>query len=384
MTTFVRTADPDGALPAPLTPDERRRYARQLSLPSVGTTGQERLKRARVLLIGAGGLGSPAALYLAAAGVGTIGLVEHDVVDVSNLHRQLLYDTRDVGRSKLDAAGERLAAVNPEVRVERHDTWLTASNALALIDGYDVVVDGTDNFPTRYLVNDACVLTGTPNVHGSVFQFDGQASVFATADGPCYRCLYPEPPPPHMVPNCAEGGVLGVLPGMVGMIQAIEALKLLLNLGDTLAGRLLMVEALSMRFRSIPIQRDPQCPACGTRTLTTLIDYEAFCGVPGPTVSSREVPEIAPSELRRRLEGGDDMTIIDVREPHETARSHIASATLIPLGALDAAMNSLTGDRELVVVCQSGKRSAEAARRLLAHGFARVRSLAGGMTAWEG
>ncbi len=373
------------SVPAALNAQERRRYGRHLSLPQVGSEGQLRLKLARVLIVGAGGLGAPTALYLAAAGVGTIGLVDNDVVDASNLQRQLLYGTSDVGRRKLDAARDRLHELNPNVHVKLHADWLTSSNAMALVPAYDVVIDGADNFATRYLVNDACVLSGIPNVHGSVFQFDGQASVFATADGPCYRCLYPEPPPPGMVPNCAEGGVLGVLPGLVGTIQATETLKLLLGIGETLAGRLLMIDALSMQFTSVRISRDPACPACGTRTLTQLIDYDEFCGVPGPgsEVLHDPVPEIEPVQLRERLVRGDDFDLLDVREPHEAAVSHIPGSRLIPLATLGNATHTLDRERELVLLCHSGKRSAEAVQQLRAAGFSRVASLAGGMVRWH-
>ncbi|WP_411282132.1 molybdopterin-synthase adenylyltransferase MoeB [Gemmatimonas sp.] len=356
-----------------------------MALPGVGLEGQQRLKAARVLIVGAGGLGSPTALYLAAAGVGTIGLVDHDVVDVTNLQRQLLHGTRDVGRAKLDSARDRLLDVNPHVQLELHAVWLTSANALDLVGRYDVIIDGTDNFNTRYLVNDACVLLRKPNVHGSVFQFDGQASVFATEHGPCYRCLYPEPPPPGMVQNCAEGGVLGVLPGLIGTIQATETIKIILKVGETLAGRLLMIDALAMQFQSVTITRDPNCPACGTRTLTQLIDYDEFCGVAGPaSVATFEaVPEMTPALLAARRARGDDFDLIDVREPHEALRSRIEWSRLIPLGTLASAMASLDPARELVVICRSGTRSADAVRRLQAAGFPRAASVAGGMLRWR-
>ncbi len=367
-----------------LSPAELRRYDRHLSLPGVGLAGQQRLKSARVLIVGAGGLGSPSALYLAAAGVGTLGIVDHDLVDASNLQRQLLHGTRDVGRAKLESARDRLHDVNPHVVVELHDTWLTSQNALEIMRQYDIVLDGTDNFATRYLINDACVLLGTPNVHGAIFRFDGQASVFATDMGPCYRCLYPEPPPPGMVPNCAEGGVLGVLPGLIGTIQAVEAIKLIVGLGETLAGRLLMVDTLSMQFRTVQLERDPDCPACGTRTISRLIDYDEFCGTPAPgAVRADDVREIAPTELAARLARGDHLEVIDVREPHETATSSIPGARLIPLGTLAEAMTSLDRTRDLVLICRSGKRSADAARQLLAAGFTRVESVSGGMLRWS-
>lgn len=370
------------ALPT-LSAPERVRYGRHLTLPSVGVQGQQKLKAARVLIVGAGGLGSPTALYLAAAGVGTIGLVDNDVVDVTNLQRQVLYDTRDVGRSKLDAARDRLTELNPHIRIETHATWLTSANALDILREYDIVIDGTDNFATRYLVNDACVLLGKPNVHGSIFQFDGQASVFATADGPCYRCLYPEPPPAGMVPNCAEGGVLGVLPGLIGTIQAVETLKLILGLGDSLAGRLLMIDTLSMEFRSVHITRDPTCPMCGVRTITQLIDYDQFCGTPSLASASTAVQEITPTALAERLARGDDFDFIDVREPYEAAVSNIPGARLIPLATLGGAIDSLDRSRDIVLMCRSGKRSADAARQLQAAGFSRVMSLAGGILRWS-
>ena len=375
-------APASAALPL-LSADEQNRYSRHLALRGVGLDGQRRLKAARVLIVGAGGLGSPTALYLAAAGVGTIGLVDHDIVDVTNLQRQLLHGTRDVGRSKLESARDRLLDVNPHVQLELHDTWLTSANALDLVGRYDVIIDGTDNFNTRYLVNDACVLLGKPNVHGSVFQFDGQASVFATELGPCYRCLYPVPPAPGMVQNCAEGGVLGVLPGLIGTIQATEALKIILQLGDTLAGRLLMIDALSMEFRSVTIARDPMCPACGTRTLTQLVDYDQFCGVAGPAAAVDPIPEISPIMLAARLARDDDFDLIDVREPHEAAVVRIQCARLIPLATIPGVLNSLDRSRDIVVMCGSGKRSADAVRQLQAAGFTRVASLAGGMLRWS-
>lgn len=374
---------PDHRLPT-LSVAERDRYRRHLILPGVGTEGQARLKASRVLVVGAGGLGSPVALYLAAAGVGTIGLVDNDVVDLTNLQRQLLHGTRDVGRSKLESARDRLHDVNPHVHVSLHSSWLTSANALDIMRDYDVVVDGTDNFATRYLVNDACVLLGIPNVHGSVFRFDGQASVFATSNGPCYRCLYPEPPPPEMVPNCAEGGVFGVLPGLVGTIQATETLKLLLGLGDSLAGRLLMIDAHSMEFRSLRIARDPACPACGTRTITQLIDYDQFCGTPGLHANAEaRVEEISPLTLRGWMAGGEPLQLIDVREPNETAHGTIAGARCLPLGTLEQHLDTLDHAVRIVLVCKSGVRSARAARQLMNAGFSSVHSLAGGMMRWQ-
>jgi len=368
-----------------ITPEEIRRYDRHLSLPGVGLEGQLRLKNSRVLIVGAGGLGSPSALYLAAAGVGTVGLVDHDLVDASNLQRQLLHGTRDVGRSKLESARDRLHDVNPHVVVALHDTWLSSQNALEIVGQYDLVLDGTDNFATRYLINDACVLLGKPNVHGAIFRFDGQASVFATDTGPCYRCLYPEPPPPGLVPNCAEGGVLGVLPGLIGTIQAVEAIKLIVGLGETLAGRLLLVDTLSMEFRTVRVERDPDCPACGTRTITQLIDYNKFCGTPAlsdvPTAD--DVREITPTELAARLARHDVLALVDVREPHETAASSIPGAKFIPLGTLGDAIASLDRTRDIVLICRRGTRSVDAARQLQAAGFTRVESVAGGMLRWS-
>jgi molybdopterin/thiamine biosynthesis adenylyltransferase/rhodanese-related sulfurtransferase len=359
--------------------DERLRYARHLTLPNVGEAGQERLKAARVLVVGAGGLGSPAALYLAAAGIGTIGLVDVDVVDASNLQRQLLHATADIGRSKLDSARDRLHGVNPHVTVVPHAVRLSSSNALEIVRAYDLVLDGSDNFATRYLVSDACVLTGRPNVHGAIFRFEGQASVFSTADGPCYRCLFPEPPPPDSIPNCAEGGVLGVLPGLIGTIQATEALKLVLGIGRSLAGRLLLVDALTMEYRAMAVPRDPACPACGTRTITALVDYDGFCGVSGSAAATSA--EITPRELAARLREGT-VTLIDVRELHEWDTAHIDGARLIPLGTLGDSLGSLDRHAEIVVMCRSGQRSAVAARQLEAAGFTRVRNLAGGILRW--
>jgi len=379
--------DPNGDDPLPaLSRDEVLRYSRHLILPDVGLEGQQKLKAARVLLVGAGGLGSPAALYLAAAGVGTLGLVDFDVVDVTNLQRQILHGTRDVGRSKLASATARIADINPHVRVERFETRLTSSNALDIIRDFDLVVDGTDNFPTRYLVNDACVLAGRPNVYGSIFRFEGQASVFATADGPCYRCLFREPPPPGLVPSCAEGGVLGVLPGLVGTIQATETIKLILGIGDTLVGRLLLVDALRMQFRTVSLRRDPACPACGTRELNALVDYEEFCGIrqaAAATGAAPALPELAPQELAAKLARGDDFDLIDVREVQEYEIARIDGARLIPLGQVTEALPSLDHTREVVVMCKSGIRSARAVRLLQNAGFNRVWNLAGGITRWS-
>lgn len=382
---MTATLDPgamthDRTLPE-LSREELIRYSRHLLLPEVGLDGQRKLKAARVLLVGAGGLGSPAAIYLAAAGVGTLGIVDFDVVDITNLHRQILHGTGDVGRSKLESAISRLREVNPHVTVEPHETRLTSANALQIIRQYDVVVDGTDNFATRYLVNDACVLTNRPNVYGSIFRFDGQVSVFCTPDGPCYRCVYREPPPPGLVPSCAEGGVLGILPGIVGTLQATEALKLVLGIGEPLIGRLNLVDALGARLRTVRIAKDPTCPACGTRELQQLIDYDAFCGV---TDLPDEAPmlEITPRELADRLARADDVVLIDVREPYEHAIARIHGARLVPLGAFADAIPSLDRQRDIVIHCRSGARSATAVRQLQAAGFTRVWNVAGGILRW--
>jgi len=368
-----------------LTNDEVLRYSRHLILPDVGVDGQRKLKAARVLLIGAGGLGSPLALYLAAAGVGTLGIVDFDVVDVSNLQRQVLHGTKDIGRPKLESARDRIHDVNPHVHVEPYETRLTSDNALDIIRDYDVVIDGTDNFATRYLTNDACVLLGKPNVYGSIFRFEGQASVFAMEEGPCYRCLFPEPPPPGLVPSCAEGGVLGVLPGLVGTIQATEGIKLILGVGEPLIGRLLLVDALAMRFRTVRLRKDPNCPACGTHELTELIDYDQFCGsAPAPvTATANEIPEITPVTLAARLKRGDELELIDVREPHELDIARIPNVRLIPLGTLPDALAALDSTRETVVICRTGARSGRAVKQLQAAGFRRVWNLAGGIHRWS-
>jgi len=368
-----------------LSHDEISRYARHLILPDVGVEGQKRLKAARVLLVGAGGLGSPVALYLAAAGVGHIGLVDFDVVDVTNLQRQILHGTKDIGRSKLASARDRIADINPFVELTTYDTALTSQNALGIIEQYDLVVDGTDNFPTRYLVNDACVMLGKPNVYGSIFRFEGQASVFSTGDGPCYRCLFPQPPPPGMVPSCAEGGVLGVLPGLIGTIQATETIKLILGIGEPLVGRLLLVDALGAQFRTVKVRKNPACPACGTHEITTLIDYDEFCGMK-PEAGSRRpddpMPEITPLELSERLRAGD-VDLIDVREPHEWDIARIPGARLIPMGEFPGASSELDRDRDIVVQCRSGVRSGKVVRQLQAAGFTRVWNLAGGILRWS-
>jgi len=367
-----------------LTNEEVLRYSRHLIMPEVGMVGQQKLKTARVLCIGAGGLGSPLALYLAAAGVGTLGLVDFDVVDSTNLQRQIIHTTDDVGRPKLDSAAEKLAAMNPFINIRKFETRLSSANALDLFREFDIVADGTDNFPTRYLVNDACVLTGRPNVYASIFRFEGQASVFAVKDGPCYRCLYPEPPPPGLVPSCAEGGVLGILPGLLGVIQATEVIKLILGSGEPLIGRLLLVDALSMHFRELRLRKNPDCPACGRNpTIHELIDYNQFCGIRGeeaPQITT--VPEIRPEELKSKLDAGDDVFILDVREPHEYQICNLGGY-LIPLGDLPARMNELDSSREIVAHCRSGARSAKAVTLLRQAGFTKVKNLAGGILAWS-
>jgi adenylyltransferase/sulfurtransferase len=366
----------------PLSHAEVLRYSRHLLLPEVGVAGQRKLKAARVLTIGAGGLGSPLSLYLAAAGVGTIGIVDFDVVDLTNLQRQIVHGTATLGRSKLESAEARLSDVNPNVRIEKHETRLTSENALEILGEYDIVVDGSDNFPTRYLVNDACVLLGKPNVYGSIFRFEGQASVFYAREGPCYRCLYSEPPPPGLVPSCAEGGVLGVLPGIIGSIQALETIKWIIGAGDSLVGRLLLFDALKLRFRELQLRKDPACPICGQNpTIHELIDYEAFCGIGAEP--SYAGPEITAEELRREMqEKGSDLVLIDVREPHEWDIAHIEGARLIPLGQLPERLGELDGHAEIVTHCHHGARSMKALQLLKGAGFNRVRSLAGGIDAW--
>jgi molybdopterin/thiamine biosynthesis adenylyltransferase/rhodanese-related sulfurtransferase len=372
---------------AALTNDEILRYSRHLIMPEVGMEGQQKLKAARVLCIGAGGLGSPLALYLGAAGVGTLGIVDFDVVDYTNLQRQIIHTTADVGRKKLDSAAEKLEAINPFLNIRKFETKLSSENALELFRDFDIIADGTDNFPTRYLVNDACVLTGKPNVYGSIFRFEGQASVFATKDGPCYRCLYSEPPPPGLVPSCAEGGVLGILPGLVGVIQATEVIKLILGKGDPLVGRLLLVDALGMKFRELKLRKNPDCPACGThRTITKLIDYNEFCGIRGEEKSQEKpveagISEIQVEELKRRLDAGEDLFVLDVREPHEYQICHI-NGHLIPLGDLPKRVHELDSSREIVAHCRSGVRSAKAVAFLQQAGFKKVHNLAGGILAW--
>ena len=382
----MATAKPKSeAHPAALSKEEVQRYSRHLSLPEVGMEGQLKLKAAKVLCIGAGGLGSPLAMYLAAAGVGTLGLVDFDVVDFTNLQRQILHSTADVGRKKLDSAAETLAGINPQVEVRKFETKLTSANALEIFRQFDIVADGTDNFPTRYLVNDACVLTGKPNVYGSIFRFEGQASVFAAKDGPCYRCLYPEPPPPGVVPSCAEGGVLGVLPGLVGVIQATETVKLILGASreQSLIGRLLVVDAMSMKFREFKLRKDPECPACGANpTIHKLIDYQEFCGIRAQEASTTmPVPAIEVEELKRRLDAGEDVFVLDVREPHEYQICNL-KGHLIPLGDLPKRVHELDSSREIVAHCRSGMRSADAVEFLQKAGFRKVWNLTGGILAW--
>jgi adenylyltransferase/sulfurtransferase len=377
----IAGGSPD-ATPSDLGREEIARYARHLVMPEVTIEGQRRLKRSSALLVGAGGLGSPAALYLAAAGVGRIGIVDFDVVDESNLQRQILHDTTWVGRSKLESARARLSALNPHVRVDPHPTALTRDNALEILAGYDVVVDGTDNFETRYLTNDACFFLKKPNVYGSIFRFEGQASVFWPDRGPCYRCLYPEPPPPGLVPSCAEGGVLGILPGVIGGIQATEAIKILLGVGEPLVGRLLLYDALAMRFDELKLRRDPECPLCSPRaTIHELQDYPAFCGT-GRGEDAEAVEEIGAGELKSRLDAGEPLEILDVREPHEWAICRIPGARLVPLGSLAERMHELDSTRTYVLQCRSGVRSAKAIGVLRQAGFRRLLNLRGGVLAW--
>jgi sulfur-carrier protein adenylyltransferase/sulfurtransferase len=366
-----------------LSNDEILRYSRHLIMPEVAMEGQHKLKAARVLCIGAGGLGSPLALYLTAAGVGTLGIVDFDVVDYTNLQRQIIHTTDDVGRRKLDSAADKLKAINPYLNLRTFETKLTSANALDLFREFDIIADGTDNFPTRYLVNDACVLTGKPNVYGSIFRFEGQASVFATETGPCYRCLYPEPPPPGLVPSCAEGGVLGVLPGLIGVIQATETIKLILGQGESLAGRLLLVEALGMKFRELKLRKDPDCPVCGKNpTITQLIDYEEFCGIRGQEApAGNDVPAISVEDLKKKLDAKADVFILDVREPHEYQICNL-KGYLIPVGDLPKRVHELDSSREIVAHCRSGVRSAKAVTFLRRAGFGKVYNLTGGILAW--
>ncbi|MCZ6752052.1 MAG: molybdopterin-synthase adenylyltransferase MoeB [Acidobacteria bacterium] len=372
--------------PAKLSNDEILRYSRHLIMPEVGMEGQLKLKQAKVLLIGAGGLGAPLGLYLAAAGVGKLGLVDFDVVDFTNLQRQIIHSTETVGQPKLQSAKNRLSGLNPHIEIETYETALSSKNALDLFRDYDIVADGTDNFPTRYLVNDACVLLGKPNVYGSIFRFEGQASVFATKEGPCYRCLYPEPPPPGLVPSCAEGGVLGILPGLIGVVQATEVVKLILGNGTSLAGRLLLYDALEMKFRELKLRKDPECPICGpNRTIHELIDYDQFCGItpePPPPPGLTEF-ELDPEDVKKKIDRKDDFFLLDVREPHEVEICTIPGAHLIPLGQVTARVNELNSADEIVVYCRSGKRSGQAVEFLKKAGFRKVKNMRGGILAWS-
>ncbi len=376
------TAEPSVAA---LSNEEVARYSRHLILPEVGIEGQIKLKQAKVAMIGAGGLGAPLGLYLAAAGIGRIGLVDFDVVDASNLQRQIIHGTKDIGRKKLDSASDRMRDINPNIEIEKFDTGLTSDNALEILRDYDLVVDGTDNFPTRYLVNDACVLLKKPNVYGSIFRFEGQATVFAYQDGPCYRCLYPEPPPPGLVPSCAEGGVLGILPGMIGVVQATEAVKIILGAGETLKGRLLLYDALAMRFRELKLRRDPECPVCGDHpSVTKLIDYQEFCGIkPMAFQPSPSGDAIDALELKKKIDRGDNFVLLDVREPYEYRIAQIPGARLIPLGELPQRLKELDPEADIVAQCRSGVRSQHAVDLLKANGFKHVRNMTGGILAWS-
>jgi molybdopterin/thiamine biosynthesis adenylyltransferase/rhodanese-related sulfurtransferase len=373
-----------------LSNDEIKRYSRHLIMPEVGMQGQRRLKAGKVLLVGTGGLGSPLGMYLAAAGVGRIGLVDYDTVSESNLQRQIIHGTKDIGRPKLDSARERMLDINPYIQIDTYEVPLTSDNALDILEPYDVIVDGTDNFPTRYLVNDACVMLGKLNVYGSIFRFEGQASVFAAEEGPCYRCLFPEPPPPGLVPSCAEGGVLGVLPGTIGAIQATETVKLLLGIGEPLIGRLLLYDALAMTFDFVKLRKNPACPVCGEHpTLTELIDYEQFCGVPAhdnsefSSEAAEAVPLIGVQEVKERIDQGDEFILLDVREPHEWEIVDIANATHhIPKGQILEHLGELDTARDIVVYCKSGGRSADVVNTLRQHGYTRVKNMVGGINAW--
>jgi molybdopterin/thiamine biosynthesis adenylyltransferase/rhodanese-related sulfurtransferase len=374
---------PNGAVE--LSNEEIARYSRHLIMPEVALDGQKKLKQARVLTIGAGGLGAPLAMYLAAAGVGTLGIVDFDVVDESNLQRQIIHGTSDIGRPKMESARDRINDINPNVHVEAYEEALSSENALEIFKDFDVIVDGTDNFPTRYLVNDACVLTGKPNVYGSIFRFEGQASVFWAKEGPCYRCLYPEPPPPGLVPSCAEGGVLGILPGAIGTIQATETVKLILGIGEPLVGRLLLYDALGMSFREMKLRKDPNCPVCGENpSVTELIDYQEFCGIPqaNAQATADEVPEITVQELKKRLDNGENLSVLDVREPHEYEVANIG-ARLIPLNELPERLAELDRDVPLAVHCKTGGRSARAVKLLQETGFQNAFNVEGGITAWS-
>lgn len=371
---------------AKLSNEEILRYSRHLIMPEVGMEGQLKLKQAKVLLIGAGGLGAPLGLYLAAAGVGKLGLVDFDVVDFTNLQRQVIHSTSTVGKPKLDSARERLAGLNPHIEIATYETALSSQNALDLFRDYDIIADGTDNFPTRYLVNDACVLLGKPNVYGSIFRFEGQASVFATEDGPCYRCLYPEPPPPGLVPSCAEGGVLGILPGLIGVVQATEVVKLIMGNGSSLVGRLLLYDALEMKFRELKLRKNPECPICGpNRTIHALIDYNQFCGItpePPPPPGLTEF-ELNPEDVKEKIDRREEFYLLDVREPHEVQICTIPGSHLIPLGQVTARVNELNSADEIVVYCRSGKRSGQAVEFLKKAGFRKVKNMRGGILAWS-
>ena len=373
-----------------LSKEEILRYSRHLIMPEVGMEGQLKLKQASVLLIGAGGLGAPLGLYLAAAGIGRIGMVDFDVVDFTNLQRQVIHGTKDVGRPKLDSAFDSMRDINPFVRLERHEVPITSENAFEILKNYDIIVDGTDNFPTRYLINDACVLLKKPNVYGSIFRFEGQATIFATEGGPCYRCLYPEPPPPGLVPSCAEGGVLGILPGLIGLVQATETVKLILGIGTPLIGRLMLYDALGMKFRELKLRRNPECPICGDhRTITELIDYHQFCGIPqqtpqeAPVTGQTDPTVIEPTEVKAKLDRSDDFVLIDVREPHEYQIAKIPGAKLIPLGELPKHLGELNPNDEFVMHCKMGGRSAKACDLLRQNGFTKVRNMTGGITRWS-
>jgi len=373
------------APPATLSKDEILRYSRHLIMPEVGMDGQLKLKSAKVALIGTGGLGAPLGMYLAAAGIGRIGLVDFDVVDFTNLQRQVIHGTKDVGKKKLDSAAETMLDINPYVEIDRHEVALSSENALEILKDYDIVVDGTDNFPTRYLVNDACVLLKKPNVYGSIFRFEGQATIFAYPGGPCYRCLYPEPPPPGLVPSCAEGGVLGILPGTVGLIQATETVKLILGIGEPLIGRLVLYDALAMRFRELKLRRNPECPVCGDHpSITRLIDYQEFCGIPNQQHQDAPMEgDIDATEVKSKIDRGDRFVLIDVREPHEYQICNIPQAKLIPLGDLPKRVNELNSADEIVAHCKSGMRSAKAVDFLKQAGFKKVRNMKGGILAWS-
>jgi sulfur-carrier protein adenylyltransferase/sulfurtransferase len=372
---------------AALSNEEIQRYSRHLIMPEVGMEGQLKLKAAKVLLVGTGGLGAPLGMYLAAAGIGRIGLVDFDIVDYSNLQRQIIHGTKDVGRKKLDSAADTMLDINPHIRIDRHEVALTSDNALDILKDYDIVVDGTDNFPTRYLVNDACVLLKKPNVYGSIFRFEGQSTVFAYEGGPCYRCLYPEPPPPGLVPSCAEGGVLGILPGLIGVVQATETVKLILGAGEPLVGRLLLYDALAMRFRELKLRRNPECPVCGDHpTVTKLIDYQQFCGVPHADAKIEPVTnlgEIEPTEVKQKLDRGDAFVLVDVREVHEYQICRIPTSKLIPLGELPKRLHELDKNAEIIVHCKSGMRSAKAVDIMKQAGFQNVRNFKGGILAWS-